>query len=111
MLKKAELKEIVNEVVSTYNPYIAHSVKFNVDKVEKYIYRDNVYTKEELDAEYAKTAEKDIMQGYKERMVGYYDKWYRYNHMDEGRAYDFGVRRATQEPNCVDYLHLIECNQ
>lgn len=29
----------------------------------------------------------DFNQGQKERMIGYYDKWYRYNRSDDGAAY------------------------
>ena len=30
-----------------------------------------------------KTAERDITIGYRDRLVGYYDKWYRYNRKDQ----------------------------
>jgi len=56
------------------------------------------------------TQEKDRRQGYKERKAGYYDKWYRYNRMDDGAAYDDGVKMAIDEmgdniPEC----NMIEC--
>ena len=62
----------------------------------------------ELDAEYIKTASKDIECGYRDRMVGYYDKWYRYNRADEGRAYDLGVRKAVETEGCADGMRIIE---
>ena len=37
---------------------------------------------------------KDFLAGKKERMAGYYDKWYRYNRKDDGAAYDAGVKAA-----------------
>ena len=38
-----------------------------------------------------KTAERDIEIGYRDRLAEYYDKWYRYNRKDEGKAYDKGA--------------------
>lgn len=61
----------------------------------------------ELDAEYLKTASKDVEFGYRDRMVGYYDKWYRYNRADEGRAYDLGVRRAACTNGCEPEMRII----
>ena len=41
-------------------------------------------------------------------MGGYYDKWYRYNRYDEGRAYDEGVKIATTYKKCPSEMHIIE---
>lgn len=43
-------------------------------------------------------------------MVGYYDKWYRYSHADEGYAYDVGQRLATENPKCSTEFNIIEYN-
>ena len=55
------------------------------------------------------TAKKDEAAGYRDRMAGYYDKWYRYNRNDNGAAYDRGAVRATREPKCPEEFHIIEC--
>jgi hypothetical protein len=52
---------------------------------------------------------RDYQQGKKERMAGYYDKWYRYNRKDDGAAYDDGVRAATQNDKCKKDVIIIEC--
>lgn len=36
-------------------------------------------------------------------MAGYYDKWYRYNRLDEG------VKLAIQEADCPEYMIVIPC--
>lgn len=105
-----EVVELAKGAVKGGNPYIKRSIKFFIDGEERFIYADNkVYTKAELDVEYFTTAMKDVEKGFNERMVGYYDKWYRYNRADEGRAYDIGVRRATEEEKCVGEMRIIEC--
>lgn len=109
MINKKTIEELARTALQHGNPYIAKSVQFQIDGVARYIYADAVRTKEELDEAYLDTARKDIKRGYDERMVGYYDKWYRYNHADEGRAYDMGVRYATTQSKCSDDYHIIEC--
>lgn len=37
----------------------------------------------------------DEKRGYKDRLAGFYDKWYRYNRKDDGAAYDKGCVRAV----------------
>lgn len=91
------------------NPYIDNSIKFNEGNEEKYIFADQVFTREFLNAEYIKTAEKDFLNGYKDRKVGYYDKWYRYSRLDEGRAYDLGVKEALKEDNTPADMNIIPC--
>ena len=49
--------------------------------------------KDQLFNEYqskVRTAEKDYEMGKEDCKRGVYDKWYRYNHKDDGRAYDLG---------------------
>lgn len=49
----------------------------------------------------------DKQQGEKDRMAGYYDKWYRYNRPDEGAAYDRGCETAMESGACSDYPIMI----
>lgn len=111
-LTKERVEELAQEALSRGNPYIERSVPFNVDMKVRYLYRDGkVYTKEALDEAYLEHAKKDIRQGYKERGAGFYDKWYRYNCFDNGRAYDLGVSEAVNTPGCspdVQYIEVIE---
>ena len=51
----------------------------------------------------------DIRAGYCDRISGYYDKWYRYNRVDEGCSYDIGCRQAVESGNCPKEFTLIEC--
>lgn len=109
MLKTNEINELAQRALEHGNPYIARAIKFFEGHTEKYLYADTVMTRKEIDDAYLETARKDIKEGFNQRLVGYYDKWYRYNHADEGRAYDMGVRRATEEKKCTDYMNIIEC--
>lgn len=36
------------------------------------------------------TQDHDYLQGINDCKCGIYDKWFRYNHKDEGQAYDLG---------------------
>ena len=51
----------------------------------------------------------DFNQGKRERMIGYYDKWYRYNRKDDGAAYDAGVKAAIDSGKAKDECIIIEC--
>ncbi len=53
------------------------------------------------------TAKNDIKAGYRDRMLGYYDKWYRYNKRDEGAAYDKGVQLAIKRKTCEPDMRII----
>ena len=108
-MNKNKINELANESLKAGNPYVERSIIFQIDNVDHYIFADSVHTKDQLDQKYLKTAKHDIEAGYKDRIVGYYDKWYRYNHSDEGRAYDLGVRFATTQDNCTQEMHIIEC--
>ena len=104
-----ELKELAQKALDAGNPYIARAIRFFVDGSDRYIFGGKAETKETLDAEYSKTATKDIQRGYEERMGGWYDKWYRYSRADEGRAYDLGVKLAASRDNCKAEMTIIEC--
>ena len=51
----------------------------------------------------------DESRGYKDRMAGYYDKWFCYNRQDDGAAYDKGCVRAVNTGKVPDHFTLIEC--
>ena len=53
----------------------------------------------------------DQERGFKDRLAGFYDKWYRYNREDDGAKYDQGVVRAVNTGKCPDRFTLIEANQ
>ena len=50
----------------------------------------------------------DEQRGYKDRLAGFYDKWYRYNRTDDGAAYDRGCVKAVSSEKCPEYFTLIE---
>lgn len=50
----------------------------------------------------------DFNQGKKERLAGYYDKWYRYNRSDDGAAYDDGCMAAVNTGKAPDDCVIIE---
>lgn len=107
-LKKA-FADKAQELVQRYNPYIARATKYAVGDVPMYLYAGKSMTKEQIDDCYLETALHDMQRGYEERMVGFYDKWYRYSHADEGAAYDIGVRMAADNPKCRPECQYIEC--
>lgn len=109
MLKKTEIKELANKALESGNPYRNRAIKYFLDTKEMYIYAGQIFTREQIDNAYLDMAMKDVKFGFDQRMVGYYDKWYRYNRADEGRAYDIGVRRALEEEKCVAEMRIIEC--
>lgn len=54
----------------------------------------------------------DAERGYKDRLAGYYDKWYRYNRPDNGAEYDKGVVRAINTDRCpTDRFTMIESGE
>ena len=107
MKEKFRIK--AEELANRYNPYRRKATKYFINGNPVYIWCGKHYTERELYEAYVETATKDIERGYEERMVGYYDKWYRYNHADEGSAYDAGQRMATKNPKCSTEFNIIEC--
>lgn len=108
-MTKKMMDETVAKVMAQGNPYIDTAVKFFIDRKPMYLYAGEMMTAEQLNDEYRKTAEHDIKNGYDERMVGYYDKWYRYARADKGRAYDEGVKLATASDKCKEEMQIIPC--
>ena len=111
---KEEFLEKAIELALSYNPYIKEATPYMIDGKEMYIYAGESMTREQIDDAYINTAAKDIEQGYSERMSGYYDKWFRYERTDEGRAYDAGQRIAADREKCPREFHIIEiaeCNR
>lgn len=103
-MNKVEFNKTLAEAMKL-NPYIEKASKISDDKFQ---YFDRVYYLKELVDSYRDTASKDIEVGYRDRMVGYYDKWYRYSRQDGGRAYDMGVKLALANPKCKQEFHVIE---
>ena len=112
MIGKKTIEELAHKALEGGNPYMNRVIRYQIGGEDRYFFKGadgSDYTREQIDEEYLKTARHDIELGYKDRSVGYYDKWYRYNHADEGRAYDLGVRYATTENKCPCEFHIIEC--
>lgn len=86
-------------------------IPFAIDRVPYYIDKvtDKILSLSELTDLTTSNYEKDEQRGYEDRMAGYYDKWYRYNRLDEGKAYDLGVQRALKESKCRDEIIVIPC--
>ena len=109
-ITKAQIAELAAQVLERWgNPYIREAVKYMIDGKPMFLYAGERMTKEEIDKAYLETASKDIREGYNQRAIGWYDKWYRYNRKDDGRAYDMGCRLATADPKCAENLNIIEC--
>lgn len=108
-ITKSQIAELARTALMSGNPYIKQSIEFFIDGQPRYLRGDEVLTKDEMDKAYLETAMKDIKNGYDERGVGYYDKWYRYSRADEGRAYDLGVRLAANTAGCSAEMNIIPC--
>ena len=107
---KAEFKTKAEEIARRYNPYKEKAIRYFIGGKPTYIWANGHYNEQEIFEAYVETATKDIERGYEERMVGYYDKWYRYSRADSGRAYDLGVRLASNTCGCVQEMHIIPCS-
>lgn len=102
------------ELALDYNPYLHNATPYAIDGREMYIYAGKSMTREQIDEAYVETAVKDIQKGFEERMSGYYDKWYRYERMDCGIAYDTGQHLAAEREKCPKQFRVIEiadCNR
>lgn len=108
-MNKNQILELAKKLESEFNPYKVKAVKFYKNMMPMYLYANESMTEDQIVNAYIETAMKDIKKGYDERMVGYYDKWYRYSHADNGRAYDAGCSEAIKNPKCSDEFKIIEC--
>ena len=108
-ITKKQVEELAAKALERGNPYIKAAIKYMVGGKPMYLYANEKMTKEDIDKAYIETASKDIKWGYEQRGVGYYDKWYRYNRADEGRAYDMGVWLAANTDGCKELFDIIEC--
>lgn len=106
---RKQFEDKARELVARCNPYIEQAVKYAVGGTAMFLYAGQAMTLDEINQAYFETAVKDIQYGYEQRMVGYYDKWYRYSHTDEGAAYDAGQRMAADTGKCSKEFHIIEC--
>lgn len=109
MIKDEEIKQLAMECLNSGNPYVRQAQTYKFEDDVLYLWHNELYRKETLDDMYLDTACKDIKRGYDERLTGYYDKWYRYNHADDGFAYDRGVIRALGEKDCPKEVTIISC--
>ena len=50
----------------------------------------------------------DKSAGFRDRMAGYYDKYYRYNRKDGGTSYDAGCAEAVKTEGCPGHCVIIE---
>lgn len=107
VITRAETMLIALALLQKGNPYIDRSVCFQVDREDRFIFRDKVCTRQELDKAYCGTAMHDIAAGYRDRSAGYYDKWYRYKRIDQGRAYDAGVTFAAKSDETAEEVVFI----
>lgn len=108
-MTKKEILEWARKLEKSYNPYKVKAIKYHVGSEQRYVYANELMSESEIEKAYIDTAAKDIKKGFEERMVGYYDKWYRYSRADEGRAYDVGQNQATFDWRCPVEFHIIEC--
>lgn len=108
-ITEKQIKELANKALEIGNPYEIKAIKYFVGFEPMFLYAGCKMTKKEIDQAYFETACKDIRNGYNERGVGYYDKWYRYSRADEGRAYDLGVKLAAATAGCAEGLTIIPC--
>lgn len=108
-ITKAQIKELAMKALNSGNPYEAKATKYMIGYTPMFLYAGTHMTKEQIDEAYIETASKDIVNGYNERGVGYYDKWYRYTRADQGRAYDLGVKLAAATAGCSEEMNIIPC--
>ena len=86
-------------------------IKFFIDKEVKYLdsVTNEVLSQEDVDRLEKERVGRDRKAGYRDRLLGYYDKWYRYNRSDNGAAYDEGQKEALLNPNCSGEMVIIPC--
>ncbi len=108
-ITKEQVKTLAERALESGNPYIKQAVKFGIGSKILYKYAGEEMTLDEINAAYIETASKDIRYGYEQRGIGYYDKWYRYNRADEGRAYDLGAALAARTSGCKEEMKIIPC--
>lgn len=89
-------------------------ITYFIDGEERFLLGNDSYTKEEFEELKKSNYQKDFEAGYRDRKAHYYDKWYRYNRWDEGKAYDDGCQKAVNEPHSKkwveedEHFHIIE---
>lgn len=107
-ITKKQVEELAQAALQKGNPYINGAVKYKRGNEVMYLYAGEKMSREDIDKAYKETASKDIRYGYEERAVGYYDKWYRYQRADDGRAYDMGQWLAANTAGCSGEFQIIE---
>lgn len=105
ILKKAGLAEEFETKAIERNPYIERAIPYQVGGVQTYLLNGESMTLEQINNDYLGTALRDMLNGYNERSVGWYDKWYRYFRWDGGWAYDFGQGLA-KGPETLNFIEI-----
>ena len=107
-IAKKQIEELAAKALASGNPYIKMATKYMIGRTPMFLYANERMTREDIDKAYLETAAKDVQRGYEERAVGYYDKWYRYQRADEGKAYDLGQWLASNTEGCTEAFQIIE---
>lgn len=106
-ITKKEINDLAQQALQAGNPYVTDSIRYEHGDIVLFLYAEKLYSEKELNDAYLETARRDVKNGYGDRGVGYYDKWYRYTRKDEGRAYDLGVKLAAGTTGCAEACHFI----
>ena len=119
MIKKAEIDELIKKNLDRgFDMWVTsakrehHAISY-FDGMKPCLMVSGAWhdTLENLKKEHEDRMRKDIVDGYKQRQIGYYDKWYRYSRWDGGFAYDLGCRLCCDKGDLkTDEFHLIECS-
>ena len=59
----------------------------------------------------AKRVKNDEERGYRDRMAGMYDEWFRINRADEGAEYDKGATRAALNSACPKNFDVMKAEK
>lgn len=106
-MKEQERKEIAERTHSRIEDVVMFKGEWIV------VCGDRAMTVAEAEACVKATAEADYKAGYNDRNNHCYDKWYRYNRWDEGKAYDEGVKACVAKNHSKawmeedEYFHFI----
>ncbi|MGN0807944.1 MAG: hypothetical protein ACI4MN_05830 [Candidatus Coproplasma sp.] len=90
-------------------------IKYYIDGKSVYLMNGKTYTQEEVDRIEQERIDKDRKAGYNDRKNHFYDKWYRYNRTDNGKAYDEGCVQCVNETHSKKWYEedenfsIIEC--
>ena len=75
-------------------------IRYFIDRKVHYIINGERFTEEQVE----EMREADRKRGYEDRKAHVYDKWYRYNRFDDGKAYDEGCVRCVNEKHSAKWF-------